>query len=163
METTSSQLSSELAGLQRAEWTSEDSANAVLAADFIRLLMNEHDFDAVRDRFGAGSYVQHNHAIPDGIEGVIDTVSNLVKRFPEYSYDIKAIFVDGDMVIVHSHATLRASHRGNDRKGFNITDRWRVVDGDLVEHWDSVQPIDRFGRFYALMTGGRVRNTNGSY
>ena len=94
---------------------------------------------------------------------MVETVSGLVKRFPDYAYDVKHILVDGDIVILHSHATLRKSHRGNQRKGFNITDRWRVADGAIVEHWDSVQPIDLFGRIYALVTGGKVRNDNGTY
>lgn len=153
----------ELDGLRRSTWSPEEEANAILVSDFVRLLMNEHDFEEVRRRFGSGSYVQHNHAIADGIEGVIKTVGDLTKRFPEYGYDVKHVLVDGDIVILHSHATLRKKHRGNPRRGFNITDRWRVVDGEIVEHWDSVQPIDLFGRVYALLTGGRVRNGNGTY
>ncbi len=153
----------EMDSLQRPTWSPEEAANAVLVADLVRLLMNEHDFEAVRQRFGSGDYVQHNHSIADGIEGVIKTVGDLVKRFPDYAYDVKHVFVDGDMVIFHSHATLRTSHRGNPRKGFNITDRWRVVDGEIVEHWDSIQPIDLFARFYVLVSGGKVRNANGTY
>ncbi len=156
-------LTIELNDLRRPNWSPDEEANAALVADFVRLLMNEHDFDGVRRRFGSDAYVQHNHGIGDGIEGVLETVGNLVKRFPEYTYDVKHIAVDGDTVIVHSHATLRASHRGNPRKGFNIIDRWRVADGQIVEHWDAIQPIDRFGRVYALLTGGRVRNDNGTY
>lgn len=153
----------ELDGLRRPTWSPEEAANAALVADFVHLLMNEHDFEAVRQRHHSGPYVQHNHAIADGIEGVIKTVDDLAKRFPDYAYDVKHVLVDGDIVTVHSHATLRESHRGDPRKGFNITDRWRVVDGEIVEHWDSVQPIDLFGRFYALVAGGRVRNDNGTY
>lgn len=153
----------ELEELKRPTWSAEEHANASLVADLVRLLMNEHDFDAVRDRFGSNAYTQHNHTIPDGIEGVIGTISDLVKRFPDYAYDVKHIMVDGDMVIVHSHATLRQSHRGDPRKGFNITDRWRVVDGTIVEHWDSVQPMDLFARLYVVLSGGRVRNDNGTY
>lgn len=114
-------LTVELDRLRRPTWSAEESARAEAVADFVRLLMNEHDFDAVRDRFGAGVYTQHNHGIADGIDGVIETVSELTKRFPEYTYDVQHIFVDGDTVIFHSHATLRRSHRGNTRKGFNIT------------------------------------------
>ena len=153
----------ELGALTRPNWTSEEAANAALVADFVRLLMNEHDFDAVRTRYGNDAYVQHNHGIADGIEGLIATLADLTKRFPEYGYDVKSINVDGDIVIFHSHATLRAKHRGDDRKGFNITDRWRIADGQIVEHWDSIQPMDRFGRIYALMVGGKVRNGNASY
>ena len=156
-------LTIELDDLRRPSWSPEEAANATLVADFVRLLMNEHDFDAVRDRYGSGDYVQHNHGIGDGLEGVIETISDLTKRFPDYSYDVKHILVDDDIVTFHSHATLRASHRGNPRKGFNITDRWRVVDGEIVEHWDSIQPIDLFSRLYAVVSGGRVRNDNGTY
>lgn len=149
--------------LARLSWTSRDAEHAALVLDFVDLLMNAHDFEAIRSRFGSDEYVQHNHGIADGIDGVIDTVSDLVKRFPEYSYDVKHVAVDGDQVVLHSHATLRASHRGDVRKGFNIIDRWRIADGRLVEHWDAIQPLDLFGRLYALITGGRVRNTNGSF
>ncbi|MEL6894205.1 MAG: nuclear transport factor 2 family protein [Actinomycetota bacterium] len=153
----------ELDSLTRSNWTTDEAANAALVAHFVRLLMNEHDFDAVQRLYGNDSYVQHNHGIAEGIEGVIATVADLVKRFPEYSYDVKHIHVDGDTVIFHSHATLKAKHRGDDRKGFNIIDRWRIADGQIVEHWDAIQPIDRFGRIYALMVGGKVRNGNGTY
>ncbi|MDJ0770115.1 MAG: nuclear transport factor 2 family protein [Ilumatobacter sp.] len=156
-------LTIDLNDLGRTGWTPEEQANAALVAEFVRLLMNEHDFEAVRDRFGSGAYLQHNHGIADGIEGVLETIGRLVKRFPDYAYDVKHILVDGDIVTFHSHATLRRSHRGNPRKGFNITDRWRVVEGNIVEHWDSIQPIDLFARFYILVSGGRVRNDNGTY
>ena len=156
-------LSIEVEHLRRPTWSPEDHANAELVADFVRLLMNEHDFDAVRERYGSGAYVQHNHGIADGLEGVLRTVGDLVSRFPDYGYDVKHILVDGDIVTFHSHATLKASHRGNPRKGFNITDRWRVADGEIVEHWDSIQPIDLFARLYTLVSGGKVRNDNGTY
>ena len=153
----------EMERLRRPTWSAEEAENATLVADFVQLLMNEHNFDALRDRYGSGVYVQHNHGISDGLEGVIATVGDLIKRFPDYGYDVKHILVDGDIVIFHSHATLRKSHRGNQRRGFNITDRWRVVDGAIVEHWDSIQPMDLFARFYTLVSGGRVRNNNGTY
>ncbi|MEM6295927.1 MAG: nuclear transport factor 2 family protein [Myxococcota bacterium] len=156
-------LSIDLEALRRPHWTEQEAANAALIADFVQLLMNQHDFEAVRTTYGNGDYVQHNHGMTDGIEGVVKTVSDLCARFPEYTYDVKHILVDGDVVIFHSHATLKKGHRGNPRKGFNITDRWRIADGAIVEHWDSIQPIDGFGRLYYLMTGGTVRNANGTY
>lgn len=149
--------------LRRPHWTPQETENARLIADFITLLMNEHDFEAVRGRYGNAAYLQHNHTISDGIDGVLETIQSYSKRFPEYSYDVKHILVDDDIVIFHSHATLRKAHRGDPRKGFNITDRWRIADGQIVEHWDSVQPIDGFGRMFALFTGGAVRNQNGTY
>ncbi len=99
----------------------------------------------------------------DGLEGVLKSVSTYSQRFPEFSYDVKRITVDGELVTLHVHATMYAKDRGNDRRGLNIVDTWRVVDGQVVEHWDAVQPLNWFLRFYQLLTGGAIRNTNGVF
>jgi predicted SnoaL-like aldol condensation-catalyzing enzyme len=44
--------------------------------------------------------------------------------------------VDGDFVIVHSHATTTPEDRG-----MAIVDIFRMDDGKIVEHWDVIQPI----------------------
>lgn len=76
---------------------------------------------------------------------------------------MKPILADGDRVVFHSHATMKRAHRGNDQKGLNIMDHWKIRDGQIVEHWDTLQPLDRFMRFYALLTGGKIRNANGVF
>ena len=58
---------------------------------------------------------------------------------------------------------MRAKHRGDERKGLNIIDSWRVVDGLIGDHWDAVQPLDTFMRFYTFLTGGRTHNDNGTF
>ena len=35
--------------------------------------------------------------------------------------------MDGDYVIFPSHATLKEEDRGNDQKGMNIIDTWRIA------------------------------------
>lgn len=152
-----------LDALEKSHWSTSDRINAAMVVDFVQLIMNDHDFDAVARRFGDQKYTQHNRLIENGIEGVIKTVSDLVKNAPEFSYDVKHIYVDGDHVILHSHATLKAKHRGDDSQGFNIVDTWRIENGQLVEHWDAVQGISFSMRLYALLTGGKVRNQNGVF
>ncbi len=149
--------------LTQEHWTPTQTQNTAAAADLVQRMMNDHDFDYVLENFQAANYVQHNRNIPDGIPGVVAYVKNLSKRFPEYGYDVKRIFADGDDVIFHSHATLRKKDRGNDRKGFNIIDIWKFRDGEIIGHWDAVQPLDRFMRFYVWMTGGAIRNANGVF
>ncbi len=161
MTTTNTAVATEL--LDRSDWTPEEQANVRLVSDFVQLIMNDHDFDAVRERFGGGAYTQHNRTMTDGLDGVIAAVERTAKRYPEFGYDVRRVLADGEFVTMQSHVTLKASHRGNDRKGLNITDTWRVVDGRLVEHWDSVEPIDRTMRLVHLVTGGKVRNPNGVF
>ena len=149
--------------LQKSSWTQQESENALLALSFIQKLMNEHQFEEVQKTFGNDLYTQHNRAIPDGMEALIDYVKKYAKRYPEYAYDVKHIYADGDYVTFHSHATLKAKHRGNDKKGFNIIDTWKIENGQIVKHWDAIQPIDAGMRFYLWLTGGKIRNTNGVF
>ena len=147
----------------KKHWTNEEQNNVEVVIDFFQHLMNEHDFDYTLRKHGGGSYLQHNRSIPNEISGVVNYVKNLTRRFPEYSFDVKRISADGDIVILHSHATLKASHRGNEKKGFIITDTFRLENGALVEHWDAIQPIDGFTRFLFLITGGSISNNNPTF
>ena len=149
--------------LQKDSWSEQEIKNVTLVIDFIQNLMNNHDFDYVSENFGNHNYSQHNRSIPDSMPALIEYVSKFAKSNPEYTYDVKHIYADGDFVIFHSHSTLRAKDRGDDKKGLNIMDIWQIRDGQIVSHWDALQPMDGFMRFYNLLTGGAIRNTNGVY
>lgn len=149
--------------LKSTNWSEQETENAALVIDFFQHLMNEHDFEYTLKTYGGGSYIQHNRAIPNEIEGLVGYVKTMVKRFPEYSFDVKKIFADADYVILHSHTTMKAQHRGNEKKGFIITDTFKLKGGKLAEHWDAIQPIDFFSRFLMLLTGGTIGNNNPTF
>lgn len=148
---------------KKSNWSAEELNNAVLVTDFVQNIMNNHDFDYIKTTFGSGSYKQHNRTMTDGISGVVAAVESTVKRYPDFSYDVKNIYVDGNYITFHSHATLKKKHRGDDTKGLNISDTWKVENGKIVEHWDSVEPIDFSARLFVLFNGGKVRNSNGVF
>lgn len=154
-------ISSDL--MKKPNWSEQETKNVAVVADFIQHLMNDHDFEYVRKTYGNNPYVQHNRNITDGMEALVSYVERFAKRYPDYTYDVKHIYVDGNMVIFHSHATTKKKHRGNDKKGLNIIDTWKVEDGKIADHWDAVQPMSGFMRFFVMMTGGKIRNTNGVY
>ena len=56
-----------------------------------------------------------------------------------------------------------AAHRGNEAKGFIITDTFRLEDGKLREHWDAIQAINFSTRLLMLFTGGKVANANATF
>jgi len=147
----------------QAQWTEQEIDNVKVVIDFFQHLMNDHNFEYTLNTFGNTPYTQHNRAIPNEIAGVVAYVKTMVKRFPEYSFDVKRIFADGEYVILHSHVTMKAKHRGNERKGFIITDTFRLDHGKLAEHWDAIQPIDFFSRLLMLLTGGQIGNTNATF
>ena len=150
--------------LRRDHWSDQEKQNVELVSDFVQHLMNNHDFEYVMSKFDNSVYVQHNVAIPDGISGLVDFVAKFAKRFPEYGYDVKRIMADGDLVMFHSHCTVKAKHRGDDTKGMIIIDYWRIDNGEIAEHWDSIQTIpfwlSFFFNFYKI--SGR-KNANGIF
>lgn len=146
--------------LKQDHWSPEETRNAATVVDFFQRLMNDHNFDHVMETYGGNPYIQHNRAIPPEIAGVVGYVKTLTKRFPDYSFDVKRIIASGDFVVLHSHVTLKAQHRGNQRKGFIVSDTFRMENGKLREHWDALQPIDLYTRFLMLLTGGSVGNDN---
>ncbi|USD42993.1 nuclear transport factor 2 family protein [Vibrio sp. SCSIO 43135] len=153
----------DLDGLKKPSWSEQELKNAELITDFVQHLMNDHDFDYVLKHYNDSAYVQHNRNLPDKVTGLVGFLQEFVEEYPDYTYDVKHIFVDGDYVIFHSHATLNKEDRGNDQKGMNIIDTWRIEDGRIVEHWDSIQALDFSMRVYSLISGGDIQNENGVF
>lgn len=149
--------------LQKDNWSAKERKNAQFMVEFIQLLMNNHDLDQIKAKYGDSPYVQHNRNMETGMEGIIKEIKTLIKNYPEYTYDVKHIYADGDYIIFHSHATIKKKDRGQDRSGFNIKDTWKIEDRKIVEHWDAIQPLNTFMRFYAWLVGGKLRNTNGVF
>lgn len=156
-------VSIDLSSLQKPNWTEQELQNARIITDFVQNLMNHHNFDYVLQHYNDSAYVQHNRNLPDKVTGLVSFLQEFVEEYPDYSYDVKHIYVDGDYVIFHSHATLDKEDRGNDQKGMNIIDTWRLENGRIVEHWDSIQALDGFMRFYMLLSGGNINNNNGVF
>jgi len=145
------------------EWSQTETNNAKIVIDFVQKLMNDHDFDYIEQTYGSHPYVQHNRSMTDGIPGVLGAVKGIVKGNPDYCYDVKRILVSGDYVVFHSHITIKAKDRGNEKKGLVISDTWRVKEGKIVEHWDAIQPLQGLFRFMSWLNGGKIRNSNGLF
>ncbi|WP_050933037.1 nuclear transport factor 2 family protein [Vibrio harveyi] len=153
----------DLPSLQKTNWSEQEVENAELITDFVQNLMNNHNFSYILEHYNDSSYVQHNRNLPDKVTGLVNFLEEFVEDYPDYAYDVKHIYVDGDYVIFHSHATLDREDRGNDQKGMNIIDTWRIEDGRIVEHWDSIQALDFSMRVYSLINGGDIANSNGVF
>jgi predicted SnoaL-like aldol condensation-catalyzing enzyme len=58
-------------------WNEKESKNVKVVIDFFQHLMNEHDFDYILKNYGSTEYIQHNRAIPDGMQGLVNYIKNL--------------------------------------------------------------------------------------
>lgn len=88
------------------------------------------------DEFIHEDYIQHSTAASGGREGLRDFFNDRAERFADVEMAIKASFVDGDFTIFHIH-TIR--HKGD--PGMSIMDIFRMQDGKVREHWETVQII----------------------
>lgn len=105
--------------------------NKEIVLNFYRDFWNAHDVSPVA-QYVHEDYIQHNPNVEQGRQGLVNFVTNFFfKR--EAKHDIVLALEDGDLVAVHVYVTF------NDGAKAVVTDIYRLVDGIIVEHWDSVQ------------------------
>lgn len=132
------------ASAQRA-YTAQEEANKRIVLDFYDKGLNQKDCKAASVYLG--KYIQHNPTAQDGPAGFCKFIDYLKAEFPQSRSEITQSFVDGDVVILRVHAIRTPGTRGN-----AIIDIFRLKDGKIEEHWDSVQPVPE-----------TAKNTNGMF
>jgi predicted SnoaL-like aldol condensation-catalyzing enzyme len=113
----------------------ETEANKQKVLEFYDLLINRKDFAAARAYMGS-SYRQHNPLVADGPEGLRAFVDFLRTEYPEAHSEVKRVLADGDFVILHVHSLRTPQSRGR-----AIIEIFRLEEGKIVEHWDTIQEI----------------------
>lgn len=116
-------------------YTAQEEANLQAVLAFYDKGLNQKNADEALKYVG-DRYIQHNPKAEDGPEGFRKFVAFLRDKYPHSRSEIKASFVDGDHVILHVHAMREPGTRGN-----AIIDIFRLENGKIIEHWDTVQPI----------------------
>lgn len=115
--------------------TKRIEANKQRVLEFYDLLINRKDFAAARAYIGS-YYRQHNPLVADGPEGLAAFVGFLRTEYPEAHSEIKRVLADDDHVILHVHS-MRPPHP----RGRAIIEIFRLEEGKIVEHWDTIQEI----------------------
>ena len=107
-----------------------------MVVEFLDMVFNQKKVKEGFDKYTGPTYRQHNPFAADGAQPAIDFLAPYLASHAEYRYNFKHVYVDGDIVIVHSHVTRDANDRGS-----AVVDIFRIEKGKVVEHWDVVQPI----------------------
>lgn len=111
----------------------EDNKRNVI--EFYNEVINQKDFEAASHYLGTG-FKQHNPMVHDGPEGLREFIQFLRDYYPNAHSEIKKIFADGDFVMLHVHSIREPGTRGR-----AIFDLFKLEDGKIVEHWDTIQEI----------------------
>ena len=115
--------------------SAQEQANKTAVIAFYDAALNRLDFEAASKYLGPG-YKQHNPTAADGPEGLKGFIAYLKTTYPMTHSEVTMSFADGDYVILRVHAVRTPGTAGN-----AIVDIFRLENGKVVEHWDSVQPI----------------------
>ena len=116
------------------------AANKKLVYDFFRIVLRGYRLEEA-DKYMAVDYMQHNPNAETGIAG-FKTYFNAIKPnplppVPETLSDLVAIQAEGDYVTL----SFVREYDDPSAPGKKYTTTWfdmlRVVNGKLVEHWDS--------------------------
>ena len=108
--------------------------NRALVAGFVTDILVNGEFDKITNYIG-DTYLQHNTNVGDGLEGLSAFVSYLHENDISFRYTkVHNIVAEGNFVFVQSEGEFGG-------KPTAFYDLFRVENGMIVEHWDTVQEI----------------------
>jgi predicted SnoaL-like aldol condensation-catalyzing enzyme len=124
-----------LAQITYAAHDSQLELNKQHVLEFYDKAINQKDFAAASEYLGS-HYTQHNPTAADGPEGLRAFIQFLRENYPNAHSEIKRVFAEGDYVILHVHSIREPGTRGR-----AIFDLFKLEDGKIIEHWDTIQDI----------------------
>lgn len=111
------------------------AANKALIENFIRDVLQGQAPDRITDYVSTESYVQHNPLIANGLDGLGAGLTALAEAGQAMSYTRTPIIVaEGNFVFSASEGLM-----GSVPTAF--FDLFRIEDGKIVEHWDTIATI----------------------
>jgi predicted SnoaL-like aldol condensation-catalyzing enzyme len=111
------------------------SANKALVVYVYDQLFN-HANTSVIDKYVRSDYIQHNPTVANGPDALRQLVETLHATNPDSRNVIEHVVAQDDLVLLQTLAGASATF-----PGLAIVDVFRVQDGKIAEHWDTIQPV----------------------
>lgn len=109
--------------------------NKALVESFLRDVLNGAAPERITDYVSTETYIQHNPMIGNGLDGLGAALAAMAEAGQVMAYtDTPIIVAEGNFVFAASEGVL-----GETPTAF--FDLFRVEDGKIVEHWDTVSEI----------------------
>ena len=136
----------ETAGLNPSNHTMTDGTTEVsnldkteenkrLVNQFVEDLLVNGNINKLPDYIDGESYTQHNPKIADGVSGLSKAMEYFASQGLTLKYDkIHNVLGEGNFVLVLSEGSFGGKHT-------SFYDLFRVKNGKIVEHWDTIETI----------------------
>jgi len=110
-------------------------ANKMLVKNFIEDILVNGKMEKLAGYFDGNNYIQHNPLIPDQLSGLGKALGEWAKQGITMKYDmVHKILGEGNFVLVVSEGHLGGKHN-------SFYDLFRVENGKIAEHWDTIETI----------------------
>lgn len=117
--------------------------NKQVVVEFYEKMFGARDV-SIADELICTDYVQHNNEfIPPRREGFKKYFIKYFKFFPVSGASVERVCAEGEYVFLY--AKHWASNRFM-RVSYKVIDIYRVKDGVLVEHWDTIEGLGVFSK-----------------
>ena len=110
-------------------------ANKKLVRSFVEDILVNGRMEKLAAYFDGDNYVQHNPQIGDGLSGLGKALEALAKAGVTMKYDkVHRVLGEGNFALVVSEGRFGGKHT-------SFYDLFRVADGKIAEHWDTIETI----------------------
>ncbi|MEL6561595.1 MAG: nuclear transport factor 2 family protein [Bacteroidota bacterium] len=110
--------------------------NKAIVRDFIEKVLLNGELDKVSTFINPVSYIQHNPAVADGLEGFGEALKYFAAQGWTMEYtDLHQVLGQGNFVLTMSEGTFG---KGEPTAFYDL---FRLENGQIVEHWDVIASI----------------------
>ena len=111
------------------------AASKALVRGFVDDILVNGRMDKLASYFDGDNYVQHNPQIADGLSGLGQALDAMAKAGVSMSYQtVHKILGEGNFVLAVSEGSFGGKH-------VSFYDLFRVKNGKVAEHWDTIEEI----------------------
>jgi predicted SnoaL-like aldol condensation-catalyzing enzyme len=122
-------------GATEIEDLEKTETNKKLVRNFVEDILVNGKMDKIAGYFSGDNYIQHNPQIADGISGLGKALEYLATQGITMKYDtVHKVFGEGNFVLVVSEGSFGGKHT-------SFYDLFRVENGKIAEHWDTIEEI----------------------
>ena len=109
--------------------------NKELVRQFVDDILVHGKLDTMAGYYNGDQYTQHNPQIADGLSGLGQALQTWAEHGITMRYDkIHKVLGEGDFILVVSEGTYN-------EQPTSFYDLFRVENGKIAEHWDTLEPI----------------------